>query len=88
MSSYAGRTIALASQHGKERVLVRPLRQGRLLTKSAQITIPNTVIPALIFKRFTSCKLQALCAVGASFDERPFIIVTTNYRYTVLFVSN
>lgn len=41
MSSYVGRTIALASQHGKERVLARPLRHGLGLTLQ-RATMVNT----------------------------------------------
>ena len=71
MSSYAGRTIALASQHGKERVLARPLRQGLGLTLQRATTVNTDLLGSFSGEyprpedALATCRLKAEAGMDA-----------------------
>lgn len=71
MSSYVGRTIALASQHGKECVLTRPLRQGLGLTLQLATTVNTDLLGSFSGEyprpedALTTCRLKAEAGMDA-----------------------
>ena len=71
MSSYVGRTIALASQHGKECVLTRHLRQGLALTLQLSTTVNTYLLGSfsgeypLPEDALTTCRLKAEAGMDA-----------------------
>ncbi|MCX5937558.1 MAG: hypothetical protein NTW02_04990 [Cyanobium sp. LacPavin_0920_WC12_MAG_62_9] len=71
MFSCVGRTIALASQHGKERVLARPLRQGLGLTLQLATTVNTDLLGSFSGEyprpedALTTCRLKAEAGMDA-----------------------
>ena len=71
MFSYMGRTIALASQHGKERVLERPLRHGLGLTLQRATTVNTDLLGSFSGEyprpedALTTCRLKAEAGMDA-----------------------
>lgn len=71
MLSYVGRTIALASQHGKERVLARPLRHGLGLTLQLATTVNTDLLGSFSGEHPrpgdapTTCRLKAEAGMDA-----------------------
>ncbi len=71
MLSCVGRTIALASQHGKGRVLARPLRQGLGLTLRLATTVNTDLLGSFSgeyprpMDALTTCRLKAEAGMDA-----------------------
>ena len=71
MLSCVGRTIALASQHGKERVLARPLRHGLGLTLQLATAVNTDLLGSFSGEyprpedALTTCRLKAEAGMDA-----------------------